>query len=69
MVARWRKNGAAAGPLAGARVHPMGERAAVERLGGGAQSACRRRGGEPPAHQAPHGGGSTRTEAVALAAR
>jgi hypothetical protein len=44
----------------------MGERAAVERLGCGAQSACRRRGGEPPAHRAPHGGGSTRTGAVAL---
>jgi hypothetical protein len=39
MVVRWRKNtGAAAGPLAGARVHPVGERAAVEWLGGGAQA-------------------------------
>jgi hypothetical protein len=42
------ENGAAAGPLVGARVHPMGERAAVVRPGGGAQNACpaRRRGGE-----------------------
>jgi hypothetical protein len=30
--------GATVGPLAGARVHPMGERAAVERPGGGAQT-------------------------------
>jgi hypothetical protein len=30
--------GAAAAPLAGARVHPMGERAAVERPGGGAHA-------------------------------
>jgi hypothetical protein len=32
------EGGAAAGPLAGARVHPMGERAAVERPGGCAHS-------------------------------
>jgi hypothetical protein len=42
------ESGAVAGPLAGARVHPMGERAAVEWPGGGTQNACpaRRRGGE-----------------------
>jgi hypothetical protein len=33
------KDGAAARPIAGARVHPMGERAAVERPGGGAHGA------------------------------
>jgi hypothetical protein len=52
--------GATVGPLAGARVHPMGERAAVERPGGGAQTSCPacRRGGELLFKQAPHGGGS-----------
>jgi hypothetical protein len=34
--------GAATGPLAGARVHPQGERAAVERLGGGARTPAPR---------------------------
>jgi hypothetical protein len=61
------EGGAAAGPLAGARAHPTGERAAVERPGGGAHSAgpiCRRSGGELLLNQAPHGGGSTRTDAV-----
>jgi hypothetical protein len=61
------ESGAAAGPLAGARVHPMGERAAVELPGGGAQisdPAYRRRGGElllimprTPAGQNPQRGG------------
>jgi hypothetical protein len=38
--------GAVAGPFAGARVHPEGERAAVERLGGGALCAATLRQGE-----------------------
>jgi hypothetical protein len=62
-----KSSGAAARPLAGARVHPMGERAAVELPGGGAHGTgpwCRRGGGEHLLIHAPHDGVQTRTEAV-----
>jgi hypothetical protein len=60
------QNGAAAGPLAGLRVHPMGERAAVERPRGGAQTAwsARRRGGELLLLKPRTAAGTTRTGAM-----
>jgi hypothetical protein len=54
------EGGAAAGPLAGARVHPIGERAAVERPRGSAQAHDRHAVAAAGLRlkQAPHGGGS-----------
>jgi hypothetical protein len=58
---------ATAGPFAGACAHPMGERAAVERPGGGARYAGptrRRRDGELRLCKPRTAAGTTRTEAV-----